>query len=163
MVSTHKHLCWDRIGTNWGITSSDLECQGRFRHHSGPVMSSMYLELSNDQKWLVSIAKDALVCVWDIATRECLAQVFEGLDVLTWVDELPKTLLLAASAQLMPTARDGNAAFFSRMEPMNLEDWNVFVEFLVKLNRLPQGCDCDDCLELCGGIPKEARKFGSEK
>jgi hypothetical protein len=63
----------------------------------------------------------------------------------------------------MPTARDGNAALFSRMEPMNHESFKVFVDFLVEQNRLPQECDCDDFYELCGGIPREAREFGSEK
>jgi hypothetical protein len=63
----------------------------------------------------------------------------------------------SSTFQLMPTGRDGNAAFFSRMEPMNRESFKVFVDFLVKQNQLPQECDCDDFYELCGGIPKEAR------
>jgi hypothetical protein len=33
----------------------------------------------------------------------------------------------------------------------------------VAQNRLPQECDSDDFFELCGGIPREAREFGSEK
>jgi hypothetical protein len=69
----------------------------------------------------------------------------------------------SSAFQLMPTARDGNAALFSRMEPMNHESFKVFVDFLVEQNRLPQECDCDDFYELCGGIPREAREFGSEK
>jgi hypothetical protein len=69
----------------------------------------------------------------------------------------------SSAFQLMPTARDDNAAFFSRIEPLNRQDFKVFVEFLVEQHRLPQKCDCDDFLELCGGIPREAREFGSEK
>ena len=69
----------------------------------------------------------------------------------------------SSAFQLMPTARDGNAALFSRMEPMSRHDFKVFVDFLVAQNRLPQECDSDDFFELCGGIPREAREFGSEK
>jgi len=69
----------------------------------------------------------------------------------------------SSAFQLMPSARDGNASLFSRMEPMNRENFKVFVDFLVKQSRLPQECDCEDFYELCGGIPREAREFGSEK
>jgi len=69
----------------------------------------------------------------------------------------------ASAFQLMPPARSGNASLFSRMDPMNRENFKVFVNFLVEQNRLPQECDWDDFYELCGGIPREAREFGSEK
>jgi len=46
---------------------------------------------------------------------------------------------------------------------MSRQDFKVFVDFLVAQNRLPQECDSDDFFELCGGIPREAREFGSEK
>jgi hypothetical protein len=70
---------------------------------------------------------------------------------------------LSSAFQLMPPARGGNDVLFCRMDPMNRESFKVFVEFLVEQNRLPQECDCDDFYELCGGIPREAREFGSEK
>ena len=69
----------------------------------------------------------------------------------------------SSAFQLMQTARDGNASLFSRMEPMDHENFKVFVDFLVGQNVLPRKCDFDDLFELCGGIPREAREFGSEK
>jgi hypothetical protein len=49
------------------------------------------------------------------------------------------------------------------MEPMNRASFKVFVDFLVTQNLIPEECDCHDFFELCGGIPREAREFGSEK
>jgi Mitochondrial ribosomal death-associated protein 3 len=69
----------------------------------------------------------------------------------------------SSAFQLMPTARDGNASLFSRIEPMNRGSFKVFVDFLVTQNLIPEECDCIDFFELCGGIPREAREFGSEK
>jgi hypothetical protein len=63
----------------------------------------------------------------------------------------------------MQTARDGNTSLFSRIEPMDHENFKVFVDFLVGQNVFPRKCDYEDLFELCGGIPREAREFGSEK
>ena len=59
----------------------------------------------------------------------------------------------------MLTTGYGTVSLISRMEPMNRQEFKAFVEFLVEPNQR----DCDDFFELCGGIPREASKFGSEK
>ena len=71
--------------------------------------------------------------------------------------------LLLRAFQLMPTANDGNATLFSKMEPMNRQEFKVFVDFYVEQNILLPECDCNKLFELCGGIPREAHKFGLEK
>ena len=63
----------------------------------------------------------------------------------------------------MLTTGYGTVSLISRMEPMNRQEFKAFVEFLVEQNQLPQECDCDDFFKLCGGIPREARKFGLQK
>lgn len=69
----------------------------------------------------------------------------------------------SSAFQLMPTARDGNLALFTPLEPMDSSDFMVFVDFLLKEDRLPQDFDHDDLFELCGGIPREVREFVTAK
>jgi hypothetical protein len=67
----------------------------------------------------------------------------------------------ASSFRLMPLGSIGNECLFSRMRPMNREEFQVYVDFLKKQNRLPnkEKCDVDDLFELCGGIAREANVF----
>jgi hypothetical protein len=61
----------------------------------------------------------------------------------------------------MPTARDGNSSLFSSIEPMNRDKFNLFVTFLENENVLAKNCNVNILYDLCGGIPREVRMFGS--
>ncbi len=67
----------------------------------------------------------------------------------------------SSTFQLMPTARDGNSSLFSSIEPMNRDKFNLFVTFLENENVLAKNCNVNILYDLCGGIPREVRMFGS--
>jgi len=68
----------------------------------------------------------------------------------------------SSSFNLMPKAKDGNAALFTTLDPMSSDNFKSLVELLISKGLLPDLCltNFNDFFKLCGGLPREAEMFG---